>query len=452
LPTLSEIALSVSWEAMALAAVLALLAGATAALAPASEAAKLSPALAIAQRAGASRGSRQVLTCLQVAFGVIVLVVLTSYYALMESDEKAEARRSLGQDTVTATVDPIAAMREPVDQRYIDACNDALAEAFGSPAAIARLRQQTPLLSEVTVSAELTLSLSRGGRVTKESVFLTSNPFGDDPGAAASSGRGALEAFGAGEPVAVINPQTGDEYFGSQDPVGQSLTIGGRRFTVVAVRPNSPGSSGTFLWVPIAQYKSLRVRAERRQSLFGGPHVEGRPTDLRRYAEALAQLRNALLPMLPEEYRKGIVFSEQIPATTKQFIFQTKAVAVRGAVGALAVLLVALIGLANMLLVSVHDEVRETGVRRAFGATRPDVFLHFLRQGVLLSALGAIAGLAIGAAFCAATRSWAGLPLSVSVFWAGAGAVATVLAGTLTSVAPALLASRIHPVEALRYE
>ena len=61
-------------------------------------------------------------------------------------------------------------------------------------------------------------------------------------------------------------------------------------------------------------------------------------------------------------------------------------------------LLVALIGLANMLLVSVHDELRETGLRRALGAEVSEVVLHFLSQGVLLSLLGATVGLVIGAA------------------------------------------------------
>jgi putative ABC transport system permease protein len=166
----------------------------------------------------------------------------------------------------------------------------------------------------------------------------------------------------------------------------------------------------------------------------------------------MVELRDALLPMVPEEYRSGIWLSEHIPETLREFISQHKAGAVRGAVGALAVLLVALIGLINMLLVSVHEDMREVGVRRALGAQRPHVLLHFLSQGVLLSAVGAAVGLGIGASFCWATRTWAGLPLSVSIFWAVAGAVATLIAGTVVSLIPAVVAARAHPVEALRYE
>jgi hypothetical protein len=398
-----------------------------------------------------------VLTSLQVAFGVIVLVVLTSYYALMQSEQQAEARRSFGQDTVSAVADPIVALRQPVEQRYIDACQDALANAVSAPGASARLRQQTPLLADVVASAGLSLNVGRGGRMLRRPTvtFTTTQAFGCRPELTGEARERATEGFDAGKPVAVINPEVADRLFQHRDPIGQSLLIAGKEFTVVALRPNPPGSSGMEdIWVPIGYYAALRPRALTREgALWGqGTRVEGRPIDPRRYVEALTQLRDTLLPMLPKEYRKGILLSEEIPETTKQFIFQSKAVAMRGAIGALAVLLVALIGLANMLLVSVHDELRETGLRRALGATRPDVFLHFLSQGILLSALGAIAGLVIGAGVCGATRSWAGLPLSVSAFWAAAGAVATVLAGTLTSAAPALIATRIHPVEALRYE
>jgi len=70
----------------------------------------------------------------------------------------------------------------------------------------------------------------------------------------------------------------------------------------------------------------------------------------------------------------------------------------------------------------------------------------------MLSVIGSAGGLAAGGLVCWATRAWANLPISVSAFWAVAGAVATVVAGAATSLLPAAVAARIHPVEALRYE
>jgi putative ABC transport system permease protein len=455
-PNLADIVLTVSWEAVAIAVALALLTGATAALAPASEAAAIDPAQAIAHRAGTRTRLRKLLTCLQVGFGVFVLVVLTSYFSVLQAEEKAEARELLGQDRVSAIADPIAAMRKPVSRQYSEGCHEALAQVMVSAEHMAALRQQAPLLTAVTPCLPRWLSLSRGGNTIEGArvIFTTAEAFEYKPRLADEDLPGVVRAFRDGSAAVVVNPDVKDELFGDRDAVGETISVGGTTFTVVAVRPDPPSSIFKAVWVPAAFYNSLKhLHPPDFPIEFGiEARLDARPIDERRYGEAMAQLRDALLPMLPEAYRQGIKFSEQIPETTKQFIFQHQAVAVRGAVGALAVLLVALIGLANMLLVSVHDEVRETGVRRAFGAQRSDIILHFLSEGVLLSAAGATVGLALGALICWATRSWAGLPISVSVFWAAAGALATVVAGTVISLLPAVAAARIHPVEALRYE
>ena len=131
LPKLSELALSVSWEAAAIAILLAVACCAGAALIPAYEAAAQSPALAIARRANAQRGVRQALTCGQVGLGVLVLVVLTAFFAYLDNDEKTEARRSLGEDKVFAVADPIWALRQAVSPEYRTASGNALDGGHG---------------------------------------------------------------------------------------------------------------------------------------------------------------------------------------------------------------------------------------------------------------------------------------------------------------------------------
>lgn len=456
LPKLSEIALSVSWEAMVIALVLALLTGLVAALAPASEAAGIDPAKAIAQRTGSRGRLRRALTVLQVAFGVVVLIVLTSYYAAMQSEETADARKMLGQDRIAALADPIGAMRKPVPRRYRDACKQALARVITSPENIAQLKRRTPLLTGLAPVVPEYFSVESGGQIDQplQVNFTTADALmAYEPEMKGKSASVVAEAFRSGAPVVVISPGIQEKFFGERDPVGKSLSIGGRKFRIVAVRPNQGNGSGwREAWAPIAWYEKMRPRANSLGVFGQEARLDARPLDPRRYTEAAKQLHDALLPLLPEEYRKSIKMSEQIPETTRQFIFQHQAVAVRGAVGALAVLLVALIGLTNMLLVSVHDELREVGLRRALGALRSDVLWHFLSEGVLLSVLGVVGGVLAGSAVCWLTKSQADLPISVSIFWVAAGAVATITAGAVISLFPALAAARIHPVEALRYE
>jgi len=265
----------------------------------------------------------------------------------------------------------------------------------------------------------------------------------------------AAVAFRAQQAVVVIDPEMRDLLFADRDPQGQIVTIAGRKFTVVGVRRNDGPFFDGVVWAPIRYYQDLKDRSRKdSRALFYREEVQvgGQPHDARQYTEALLQLRAALLPLLPEPYRKGIEFNGEMPMSLREWLAQDTAAVARGAAGALAVLLVALIGLANMLLVSVHEEMREVGLQRAVGAQRADILLHFLSRGVLLSAIGAGAGLGVAALVCWATRNWAGLPISVSVFWAGLGALATVIAGTVVSLIPSLAAARVHPVEALRYE
>ncbi|UCC69066.1 MAG: ABC transporter permease, partial [Armatimonadota bacterium] len=262
-------------------------------------------------------------------------------------------------------------------------------------------------------------------------------------------------AFRDGAPVAVIDAKLQERLFSDRDPLGRTLSVAGKKFTLMAVSSGHYYHPNGIVWLPLPYYHDLkhrRVRDSQAEFYLEKTCLRGRPHDERQYVAAMAQLRDALLPMLPEQYRKGIWLSEHIPISLREFLFQHKAAAARGAVGALAVLLVALIGLTNMLLVSVNDQTREIGVRRALGARRPDILLHFLSEGVWLSAAGAAAGLVTGALICWATRTWAGLPISVSIFWAAAGAVATVLAGAAVSFIPAFIGAHVHPVEALRYE
>ena len=142
----------------------------------------------------------------------------------------------------------------------------------------------------------------------------------------------AAQAFRGGSAVVVLGSELAGRLLGDREPLGEHVTIAGKEFEVVGVRPGFRVLL-TQAWIPVSFYETMKHRTPVRPTP-GVPwwvvQLDARPLDLRRYSEAIAQLRDALLPMLPQEYRKGIAFSEEIPETTKQFIFQHKAVAARG--------------------------------------------------------------------------------------------------------------------------
>jgi len=116
--------------------------------------------------------------------------------------------------------------------------------------------------------------------------------------------------------------------------------------------------------------------------------------------------------------------------------------------GAVA-LLVGGVGVANTMVISVLERRAEIGLRRSLGATRGQVRLQFLTESLLLSALGGVAGAALGVAVTTAYASYQAWPTTVPL-WATLGGVgATLVIGALAGLYPAIRAARLAPTEAL---
>ena len=116
----------------------------------------------------------------------------------------------------------------------------------------------------------------------------------------------------------------------------------------------------------------------------------------------------------------------------------------------LVALLVAAVGIVNVMLIAVLERRAEIGLRRALGATRPHIGVQFLGEAVLLATIGGVAGCVLGASLTiafAVANQWR-LDLPIWLFLAGLGA--SMLVGTVTGAYPAVRASRMPPMESLR--
>jgi macrolide transport system ATP-binding/permease protein len=122
-----------------------------------------------------------------------------------------------------------------------------------------------------------------------------------------------------------------------------------------------------------------------------------------------------------------------------------------GSIAAIS-LLVGGIGIMNIMLVSVSERTREIGLRKAIGATNKDVMVQFLIEAILMSFLGGVAGVLLGSGISMLITTFAGWEVRVSLFSITLATTFSLIVGVAFGLWPAQKASKLDPIEALRYE
>lgn len=252
--------------------------------------------------------------------------------------------------------------------------------------------------------------------------------------------------------VAAIGPTTAQNLFGTASPVGKSIRIKGTRFKVVGLM-KSKGASGSFsdpddqIFIPI-------TTAMRR--VFGvqnirGISVQAKTMELMDQAStevgAAIRKRHRTADGQDDDFiiRNQAEFMEMADETSRVFTMLLAGIASVS-------LLVGGIGIMNIMLVSVTERTREIGIRKALGARRRDIMLQFLIESLVLSLLGGALGIlfgVLGSMIVGRLTEWS---VSVSLQSVILSFSFAALVGVFFGLYPARQASRLDPIEALRYE
>lgn len=262
--------------------------------------------------------------------------------------------------------------------------------------------------------------------------------------------------YDAGQPVVLLNDTLSSQLFGGSEPIGKQVMINGRQFTVIGIYHPKAGFlkslEGKGPDTPraiIPLQTAVRTLDVWRGSLTLLVRPEANASQDQVMDEVMASMRarRGLRPGMRSDFY--LVEQDRIQETFDQLFGAIFAVGL--ALSAVA-LLVGGVGVVAIMMISVTERTREIGVRKALGATAGTIRWQFLVEAATLTSIGALIGLGIGAVLAWVIRSNSSIPAALPASIVATALAASALTGVAFGMLPAIRASRLDPVEALRHE
>jgi putative ABC transport system permease protein len=415
-----------------------------------------SEALGLALDALRRHPMRSFLTMLGIVIGISTVILISSVINGLNSNVIG-AVEAMGSNVIICYRFPWATLGRPPSEWFTrkelqPEWADQIAELPHVEAAAATLRIFRPEFGAGT-------SYVRRGDVRAKNVILQGNPPDIQRvlNIALAKGRWFTRTdMERRAPVMVLGYDTAQTLFpgANEDPVGQEVLIEGQIFTVVG------------------------VAEKRKQAIAGGGNPEDNiavmpATTLRKLfpaqkdyvffikadsAENVSRVVDSVRGLLRRNRRLASNKPDDFAIFTPDAFLDLWSQISGGifilmfAVSSVG-LLVGGIGVMNIMLVSVTERTREIGIRKAIGAKRRNILLQFLIEATTLAAVGGILGILIGWGLAALVRATVpALPATMSAFWATTSLLMSAAIGVFFGMYPAMKASKLDPVEALRYE
>lgn len=252
--------------------------------------------------------------------------------------------------------------------------------------------------------------------------------------------------------VCVIGKTVANKLFGYQNPIGETLRVYNNSFKVIGVMtPIGLTPIGKdqddVIFMP---YTTLQKR------IMGITHVENIAVSVKSSKDVplaqaeitrLLRQRHRIEPDMVDDF----YVKTQLTIIDRIFTISKIMTILLASIASIS-LIVGGIGIMNIMLVSVRERTREIGIRMAVGAKQSDILIQFLIEAVLISITGGLIGIIVGIAGSKVSSSFTGWPAVISFVSILAAFGFAAIVGIFFGIYPARKASKLDPIEALRYE
>jgi putative ABC transport system permease protein len=260
----------------------------------------------------------------------------------------------------------------------------------------------------------------------------------------------------SGRSVAVIGYAIGQKLFPFVDPVGKEIRLDGREYEVIGVFDEKKSAFGSnydnYVLIPITAFLDTYGMVTR-DGFSRSVNITVRAKSPELIRDAIEETRQVLRRergVKPHEEDNFDFFNSESLIT--EFNQTTLKVKVAAFVIGIIALVVAGIGIMNIMLVSVTERTKEIGIRKSLGARPGYILFQFLLEAVILCNIGGLVGIVVGFALGNVITAFTSFDVNVPLEWAIIGLVFCSTVGVAFGLLPAIRASRLSPIDALRYE
>ena len=366
---------------------------------------------------------RSFLTMLGIIIGISSVIILVGF-AQGTSDDINSSLKDLGANVLTVNIyneDDVELKYKTVKDVDFNFANDVL--MTNQTRAMAKKDSNTGSYTFVGATANFLevnkLSLSSGREMADLDIDNASN-------------------------VVIIGSEVASDLFAGVEPIGEKIYLNSKYYTVIGVLSSGSSSNTDYdsaVITPITSYAKSTSDDTVSTMYFVGDE------DLKNTSMMERMVSNQLSTLISSDNIE-VVTQDSVSSTVNEVDSMTTLLI--SLIGAIS-LVVSGIGVMNIMIVSVSERTREIGVRKAIGATDFDILKQFLIEAILLTTFGGILGVIVGYLFNIVSKL-TGISFVINFKVVMISLIFSILIGIVFGIIPAIRASKLKPIEALKYE